>query len=261
MIRAALCLLVLAAGCGSSAVDPNVDRLSDLEAALRGIDRAVGVTTAFVFTGIVDTTQPAETIASAIGQRFMSETGGCATVTIAGTMVDVDLGGGCTLASTNQVYKGTVHAEAQKPTGEVVIPLTLTLTVDAQPLTGSLEISTTDGNVFSYKSDLTVNTVVHVVTPVLQAGIGAFGSSIDVMGTIVGKSVPTAPGLTLMTTGVHQRFAGCYPDDGIAVISAAMVNETITFASDTPQTGNVMVASGITPIVSTLPTRPGCPQM
>ena len=88
----------LLAGCspGESADAP---LLADVEAGARALNRAIGFSTAFIGSGVIDPRAPDETIASAIYQRFKAETGTCAQATPSGATVSVDLMGGCKLAS------------------------------------------------------------------------------------------------------------------------------------------------------------------
>jgi hypothetical protein len=259
-VRQALLLAAaLVSGCGSApAADPATNRLADLESGMRALDRAVGTTTGFIGMGVVDATQPPETIALAISEHIKTETNNCGKPTVTMAAVDVDLTAGCILASTGQSYKGTIHADVSEPTGEVLIALTLDLTVDAQALKGSLEAHVSNSSSTTYKADLTFDTL-HVVTPFLHAGIGSLGATIDAMGTLTGK----AGALTLMANGVHESFTGCYPDEGNAVLTGTKINDTVTFASDTPQTGDVMVVEMGDAMARNLvlPARTGCPRM
>jgi hypothetical protein len=244
------------AGCGSPP-NPAVDRGADVELALRGVNRALGAATLYVSMGVIATNMQPENIASALSVRVRSETNGCGVPTVSGTTLDVDLQQGCTLASTNIVYTGSLHTTVIQ-SNDVIVSSDLDLVVDGQPLTGSLAIETSDGNTFSYGADLQFGAV-HVTTPNLSAGIASFGAQFDAQSsTIVGKT--GTYGFT--ATGVHQRFGGCYPDDGVAEISAPMLDEFWTFASDAPQTGNVAVSEGsasATASTIALPARTGCP--
>jgi hypothetical protein len=254
ILVAAVCI----AGCGSSAPDPAVARGADVELTTRAIDRALGAGTLFVSMGVIAPNMPADVNASALYQRVMTETNGCAVPTRTGTTLDVDLSAGCTLASTNVVYGGSLHAEVSKPaTSTILIQATLDLLVDgSQPLTGTLFIQTIDGSTFTYQAGLTLGGVL-VSVPNLRAGIASFGATFDATGTLTGKT-----GMyTLTISGVHQRFAGCYADDGTVEIAAPMMgmtpalDEVWTFASDAPQTGNVAVGTNTVK----LPARTGCP--
>jgi hypothetical protein len=112
-------------------------------------------------------------------------------------------------------------------------------------LSGQFAVSTPDGNVFSYAADGLTLDGTSVTAPLLDAGIAAGGATLDGDHATVG-------GTPFLLAAVHQRFAGCYPDDGGATLDMLEVD----FASETPQTGHVMLSTGAG---ATLPTRAGCP--
>jgi len=256
----------LVAGCGSSSPDPHTARAADVELATRAVDRALGAATLFVSMGVIAPGMGPDVNAGALHQRVLSETNNCAAAAISGTTLDIDLSAGCTLASTNVVYKGSIHAEVSQPaTGTIQIQATLDLVVDgAQPLGGTVFLTTSDGNTFTYQAGLTMGAVT-VSAPNLRAGIAAFGAQFDIMqGTLTGAS-----GMyTIDAMGLHQRFGGCYADDGYLHLSAAMMGMTPAleeywlFSSPVPQTGQVAVGTSPTdsaPKVFSLPKRMGCP--
>jgi hypothetical protein len=255
---------LLLAGCGSPP-DPALARAGDIELSTRAMDRALGAGTLFLGMGQIAPNMPADINAAAIYQRIMNETNGCAMTVRTGASLDVDLGAGCTLASTNVVYAGTMHADVTKPaTSQIVISVMLNITVDnGQPLTGTLNITTTDGTSFTFGAGLTFNGVI-ISTPMLAVGIADYGAAWDATGTIKG----TSGMFTLTATGVHQRFAGCYPDDGYLEISAPAVGMTLAidefwlFSSSTPQDGNAQVGVSAADTAARnvpLPGRMGCP--
>lgn len=255
---------LLLAGCGSPP-DPALARAGDVELSTRAMDRALGAATLFLGMGQIAPNMPADINASALYQRVMNETNGCATATRTGASLDVDLGAGCTLASTNVVYAGSMHVDVTKPgTSQIQIAVTFDLLVDmGQSLTGTLNINTTDGTSFTFGAGLTFDGVI-ITTPMLAVGIADFGAAWNATGTIKGKS-----GMyTLTATGVHQRFAGCYPDDGYLEIEAAAMGMTAAidefwiFSSTTPQNGNAQVGVSATDTAArnlALPSRMGCP--
>jgi hypothetical protein len=245
--RLALLLLVVGCGCGSPA-DSNGKTLHDVEAATRAIDRAVGVQTAFVTVGNIDTGATPAIIAGAILNRVQSEAAGCVTATSSSSdaSVHADFGAGCALATAMMHAGGTVDAVvAPDPAGGVDITLTLAVTVDGQPLSGTLVVATPDGNAFSYAGSLTLDGTT-VTTPLVNAGIAGGGATLA-------AAHATANGAALALSAVHERFAGCYPDEGTATLGTLAV----TFASDTPQTGSIMISTSSS--ATTLPKRTGCP--
>ena len=245
MKRAAL-LLALVAGCGAS-TDPNGKPLHDLEAATRAIDRALGVQTAFVTAGNINTGATPAIVAGALLNRVQSEAAGCVTATSSSSdaTVHADFGGGCPLATAMMHAGGTVDAAVvTDPAGGMDVTLTLALTVDGQALAGDFVVTTPDGDVFSYAGSLTLDGTT-VTTPLVNAGIAGGGASID-------SPNSTANGVALALAAVHELFFACYPDDGTATLGTLAVG----FASDTPETGSITIGAN----ASTLPKRTGCPR-
>ena len=140
----------------------------------------------------------------------------------------------------------SVDPDAAIP-GGITVTHTLAVTVDNSfALNGDIVVSTPDGTVFSYASDGLTLDGVTVAAPLVTGGIAAGGATLD-------ADNATAAGKPLIIVAMHQRFAACYPDDG----SAALDTLEVDFASDTPETGHVMLSTGAT---ASLPSRAGCPQ-
>jgi hypothetical protein len=233
-------------GCGGGS-DPNATTLHDLETSTRALNRAVGIQTAFITTGNIDTGATTMIIANAILNRVQSEALGCVMATVSGATLHADFGSGCALATASTHVGGTVDVEVDTdPTtpGGIVITLTLATTVDGQSLGGSFAVSTPDGNSFSYAGTLTLDGTT-VTAPLITAGIAEGGATLDGMHA-------TANGVALTLTALHERFAACYPDDGAAMLGTLGV----TFADDTPQTGSVTLSTNNG---AKLPKRSGCP--
>jgi hypothetical protein len=241
-------LATLAAACGST-TDPNAKPLHDVEAATRAIDRALGIQTAFVTQGNIDTGATTTIIANAILNRVQSEGAGCVTASATDNTVHADFGASCALATASMHIGGTVdvRVDPDAVTGGVTVTLTLAVTVDdGAALAGNLVVSTPDGTTFSYATDgLTLDGTL-VTAPLVNAGISAGGATFD-------ADHATAGGVPLLFAAVHERFAACYPDAGATTLDVLEVD----FASDTPQTGAVMLSTGAG---ATLPKRAGCPQ-
>ncbi|HEX9100804.1 MAG TPA: hypothetical protein VF997_01305, partial [Polyangia bacterium] len=245
--RLAVLALFAAVGCGPGG-NPNAKPLAELEAATRAFDRAVGLSTAFVTVGNIDTGATPAIIAGAILNRVQSEAAGCVNASSSDATVHADFGAGCALATASMHAGGTVDVAVapDMTTGGVTITLALAITVDGAPLAGALVLSTANGNSFTYASDgLTVGGTT-AAAPLLTAGIAAGGATLD-------AAQATANGAALVLAAVHERFAACYPDEGTAKLGALGV----TFASDTPQTGAITLSTGAT---ATLPLRAGCPK-
>jgi hypothetical protein len=244
----ALAALAAVAGCGPGS-NPNAKPLHDLEAATRALDRAIGLSTAFVTVGNVDTGATPAIIAAALVNRVQSEAAGCVTASATDATVHAELQAGCMLATASMHAGGVVDADVapDMTTGGVTIGFALTgVTVDGEPLDGSFTVSTPNGNSFTYASDgLTVDGTT-ATAPLLTAGIAGGGGTLD-------AAHATANGVALVLAAVHERFAACYPDEGVATLGTLGV----TFASDTPQTGAITLSTGAT---ATLPARAGCPK-
>ena len=248
MRRALLAAALVAAGCGAPA-DPNAGRVHDLEAAVRALDRALGIQTAFITAGAIDVGATPDTIATSLWGRVGGEAAGCVAASHDGATVHADFGGGCALATAMMHAGGTVDVTvAPDASGGVVATLALAATVDGQALGGTLEVTTPNGNVFSYAGTLTLDGT-RVTAPFVRAGIADGAATLDVPNGDVG-------GGALVLTSVHQRFAACYPDEG----TAALGDVDLGFASDTPQTGAVTLTTPSAAQKSTtLPRRAGCP--
>jgi hypothetical protein len=244
-IAAGSALVSAAAGCGSG-TNPSSPQLHDIEAATRALNRAIGIQTAFVTTGNIDTGATPQIIANALANRVRAEAAGCVTATVSDVNVHADFGTGCALATASMHAGGTVDAtvSADTATGGMTVSLTFAVTVDGQPLAGNLDVSTPNGNAFSYASSGLTLDGTTTTAPLLTAGIAAGGATLD-------AAHATANNTPLVLAALHERFAACYPDDG----SATLATFAVTFASDTPQTGTVTLASGAT---TTLPARTGC---
>ena len=241
----AAAVTIAAAGCGAES-DPNAAALHDVEAATRALDRAVGIQTAFITAGNIDTGATTAIIASALLNRVQSEGAGCVTATASDNTVHADFGAGCALATASMHAGGTVDVdvESDKATGVVA---TFTLADHRRRRAPRRHVggTTTDGNSFTYASDGLTLDGTTATAPLATAGIAEGGATLS-------AGHATANGAALVLDAVHQRFAGCFPDEGTATLGALAV----TFASDTPQTGNVALSTGKS---ASLPARSGCP--
>jgi hypothetical protein len=224
---------------------------------VRALDRAVGVSASFVGTSTIDKTQSESDIALSVYQRVKAETGTCATAMPSGATVMVDFGGGCTLSSGGLVVGGTVSATVTKDATQVTVTLTDALTVDAdqEPLAGTLTLTTPDGSTWSYAADVTL-TGVEAKTSALAAGIADQGATLDVKN---GSLKGTSGSYAFVLGAVHERFAGCYPDDGMASIGSGANVYSAMFMSDTPQSGDVLFSTASTTMQIALPKRSHCP--
>ncbi|MGZ7086934.1 MAG: hypothetical protein ACXVIH_11450, partial [Ilumatobacteraceae bacterium] len=83
ILAAAVCV----AGCGS-APNPSLARAGDVELTTRAVDRAMGAATLFVSMGVIAPNMPADVNASALYQRVMNETNGCAIPTRTNATLD-----------------------------------------------------------------------------------------------------------------------------------------------------------------------------
>ncbi|MDB4965709.1 MAG: hypothetical protein JWN44_1398 [Myxococcales bacterium] len=254
MTRALVALVVAAGlaagagGCGSSSA-PDAQALHDVEGAVRAVNRAIGVHTAFMTVGNVDTGATPEIIATSLWGRVMAEASGCVTATHTGATVHADFAADCMLATASMRAGGSVDIVVEpEATGGRRATMTLQLTVDGELLAGDFVVSTPNGQSFTFSADALTLGATTVTVPLVKAGIAGGGATMDALNATAG-----AAGAGFSMTAVHQRFAGCYADEGVATLGAV----TVTFSSVTPQTGAVQLAAGRS---GTLPPRTGCPR-
>jgi hypothetical protein len=249
---AALAACVAAAGCGASS-DPNGEKLHDVEAAVRAIDRALGLQTAFITVGNFDTGATVENNATGLWGRVMTEASGCVTATHAGATVHATFATDCMLATASMRAGGTVDIVVDDdPAGGRHALFTVALTVDGQALAGDFEVATPTGQSFTYATTGLTLAGTTVVAPLVKAGIAGGGATLDAANATAGATPATAA-TPFALAAVHQRFGACYPDEGTASLGTLPV----TFSSVTPQSGAVTLAGGNS---ATLPTRTGCPR-
>ena len=235
-MRRIVLLAISIAGCGSAPPDPDTARAIDVELATRAINRAFGAATLWVSQGVIVTAADPMTIATALSQRVTSQSNHCAIPTQTGAMIHVDMTAGCTLASADSLYTGTIDATVSKlASGDVLVSSTIDLFVDGgSELTGMFTVDTPDGAMYTYGAQLNFGAV-QVTTPFLRAGIADFGAAVDSMGMLTGGS-----GMyTINGMAVNQRFFGCYPFDGQFELTGGGVDEFWNFTSTTPQDGAI----------------------
>jgi hypothetical protein len=198
---------------------------------------------------------PDDTLALAVYQHVKAETNSCVMATPQGSSVHADFGGGCTLGTGALLYGGTVDAVITHPTSATVsVTLTLDGTVDGQPFAGTFVVSTPDGNAFDYAGDLTLDAA-HATYATLSAGVASQGAQGSGMGTL---DQPEGT-LSLSLVAVHQRFTGCYADEGEIDLELGGMTVGLGFASGTPQSGTATWAVGKSaPTDVMLPARMGC---
>ena len=230
----ALVLMAALAACGSgSTSDPLAPRVRVAEGALRAANRALGFSTAFISTGVVNTNTDPATIASALYQRFKAETGTCAQATPTDNMVTVDLGKGCTLATANFVVGGTATVTVNQPMGMPLdVHIELDLTVDGTAVTGTIDCNTTDGNVYTYNIQVSADGTTASI-PFISAGIAGGGAQLNGMGTFSGCNTTS----TVTLDALHQGFASAFPDDGTVRMQDTNVDFTLAFDSTTGGSG------------------------
>jgi hypothetical protein len=216
------------------------------------MNRALGVSTAFVSQGSFDALAPLDGIANSLALRLESEATACARPVQNGAAVDIDFGQSCRLATGAFDVGGTVHAEVTRTT-EVVITLTLALTVDGgQALTGTFTIYSGNANAFTYGGDTTLDGR-RLRAPSLRSGISMSGASLVFTGGTLESANGTLP---LDANGVRQRFAACYAAEGNYLLRPdGGAQSSLAFDGNAPQTG-IAVLDG-RPIA--LPDRTGCP--
>lgn len=250
-----LALMCLAAACGKDA-DPLAETFALATDAARATSRSLAFTTIVYGSATISVIAPPEVIAGSIRNRFMSETGGCATIGGTGPQATMTTPAtGCTLASAGMQTTGSFDCTVKDgPDPYLQISCAIDATVDELALAGTLDIFTEMGN--DYRFALTMDTVrgddttkhAMITIPDLSAGIAAQSSEASGNGTV--------EGIAFTQTGVKQRFNGCYPQDGTMDVGGGQLK----FSSTTQSTGAATFTQngGIRNV--TLPPRPGCPQ-
>src|SRR5439155_15580766 len=134
--------------------DPNLAGLVGVEAAVRAVDRAVGVQTAFITVGNVDTGATPDIIATSLWGRVMTEASGCVTATHAAATVHADFAPDCMLATASMRAGGSVEIVIEpEATGGRKATFTLALTIDGgDALAGDFVVSTPTGQSFTYST-------------------------------------------------------------------------------------------------------------
>jgi hypothetical protein len=209
----------------------------------------------FDFDPTLDVTRTPNENASLIQAHATAQLAGCGTVSLNNAAVTVAFGQapGCTLPTGQQV-SGTVSlgVSKQAPTLSVVVTFN-SLTVDGADLTGTAAFSTTNNTTFT----VVVN---------LSSGNNTINANITVVGapgtiTLDGTATATrtAGTTTLAFTNVIWAQGECYPNTGSVKVVKSRTEQTYTFTSSTPDTGNVDLALGRKTVTVPLPAYGDCP--
>jgi len=214
--------------------------------------------------------QNADAIAAQLTSKLAGDGGTCAGGQIShvtgGITVSVAFGTGCSIPSLGLTLSGSASATVTKAAGSVNIAFTFTnLDVNGLTLDGAASESTADGTTFTSRIDVTESTH-HVVfdgTATLDAN--AAGVTLTGGGTYQDG---IAPSVTYEAASVHHTFGACYADAGTLSFVSTLVSkrdatvsveETLTFSSTTPSTGQAVVVIDGVSSTETLPTYGSCP--
>jgi hypothetical protein len=166
--------------------------------------------------------------------------------------VMVDLAGGCTLSTAGFVAGGTATATVRPSPSPLDIHFDYQLTADGQMVTGTLDANSAPGSTYLY--GVNAKTSATLAMPAFTAGIAGGGVQISGSGTLTGKKTSM-----VNVNAVHQRFDGCYPDEGSVRVQDTGVDFTVTFDNGTPSSGQATLNENGADRTVTLPKRTGCP--
>ena len=256
----ACCALFLALGCHGASGPPD-EVIAELDALARGPNRALAVATALVAPGTLLLSAPDDNLLTAINGRLGTETTDCAKRTQVPGTLSVDLNGGsgngCTLQTGVITLKGSMTITIARDGPTVRILDHMDLTAEDEPLTGEIAIATSDGNQFSYLSLAALSG--HTFN--LPSFTGQPIDSTTVV-TATGNTPGAGTAMRALTyTSVKQRFTACHAEAGSLQLTSPSegIDRTLTYADDTPQTGNAnLLDAGVTTTVA-VPRITSCP--
>jgi hypothetical protein len=262
-VRRLVLLLALAhlpsLGCGDGVSGPPEEVLAELDALGRGPNRAFALATALVSPGTLLLTAMDDNLLTSINLRLGTETSQCAMRTqVPGTLTVTFPGDGCALATGGITVSGTMTITIARDGSTVRILDMMDLTVDDEPITGELVVVTTDGNQFTYTTLASISGHTFNI-PVLTGT--SINSTTDT--TANGNSPVGMTMRTLTYTGITQRFSACHAHAGsVQLVSASEnIDRTITYADETPQSGNATFLDHGVSTVVTLPAIKSCPPL
>lgn len=261
MRRALVVAAVLLASCGPKSP---FDELTgeEKDAFERGTASHVSIQQAltlsdqlFDFDPTLDVARTANENAGLIQAKASASLNGCGTVSLNNAAVTVNFGQspGCTLPTGMQV-SGVVSIGVSKQAATLSVTVTFNnLTVDGADLTGSAGFSTTNGTSFTVIVNLSSG------SNTMNANVTVVGSpgAITLDGTAT--ATRTASTTTLTFTGVVWNQGECYPHSGSVLVKKGRTEQTYTFTSSTPTTGNVDLNTGRKTVQVPLPAYGNCP--
>jgi hypothetical protein len=210
----------------------------------------------FDFDPTIDPKGTPDQNANAIGSNALSNLGkSCGKVTVSGAGVTVAFGSapGCTLKN-GETVSGTVVVALSFADGTTTVDLTLTDVVyDSVPISGTASFSTANGSSFIVKTSLTSSATSDSGDLTVMGASGSFLIS----GTATVTMDTTSATLTLKDVTVTK--GECYATSGSIVVDEGAIEETLTFDSSTPQTGQVSVLVGKVTTTRALPAYGSCP--
>lgn len=209
----------------------------------------------FDFDPTIDPAATPDANAAAVGANTKTNLGTCGSVTVAGATVAVDFGAppGCTLAN-GAVVSGKVSVAVSKSGTTTSLALTLTdVVVNGTTVAGQATFATSNGSTFTVTSSLAGATKSETSNLTVVGAASSF--------TISGTAQVTDSGTTssvVFKDVVHAK-GECYAHSGSMTVTKGLLTETVTFTSNTPQTGQVTVQIGKKTSISTLPAYGSCP--
>jgi hypothetical protein len=257
------------AGGGSGGGSGNADGGDTLDADERGLydhgsDTSVSSQTSlqladslFEFDPTIDPTKTAAQNAAAIQTQAKLQLGTCGTVSLSGTTVTVAFGAapGCTLVN-GTVASGSATLAVSASGSTTTIAMTFTsLVVNGKDLNGNLSFATTTGTTFAVTGSLTSS----MNTATFDLTVTGTATAMTIDGTSSAMKSGATASTTLTFTAVKLIHKDCYPSSGSIKLSKGLLNETLTFLSTTPTTGQAQLKVGLKTSTVTLPAYGKCP--
>jgi hypothetical protein len=217
----------------------------------------------FSFDPTLDPARSANENAGLIQAYISTELNGCGQVTLTNAAVVVQFGQapGCTLPNGQQV-SGTASLGVSKQNATLTVTVNFNnLTVDGKDLTGNATMSTSNGSTFSVQANLAQGS-----TTINLGGATTQAASATITGTPTGITLDGAATATrsaattkLTFTTVYWARGDCYPSSGSVKVTKGTTEQTYTFTTETPSTGQVDLALGRKTVKVPLPEYGNCP--
>ena len=261
-----LCLLLIVPACGRDGFDASGDAGNDasVSAELFGqSDGASGVALSlavadsfFAFDPTLVPADDAATNLTHVSDHVAEVFPGCPTPTVESGTLTLDFGDSTACTGTNGMsITGSVSIALTKEGSTLTAVTTYTnMTVNGKSLDGSLTFVTTTGSGFTVSGS-----VVSGDKTLTFSSLNVTGSPSSM--TVTGGVAVVQGGATtqLDFQSVTYTTGACYPNGGSVVLTRGALEETITFSSTTPSTGEVSVEVARRTSTRTLPAYGTCP--